>query len=140
MKTVQRLLLTTSMMLLLASASIAADKTEPTAMPAPTTVYQAKSPITLQSGEYELLSMIMEAAPGVGVPRHKHGGQVLVLVLSGELTLRQNGTERVMKTGDSWTENAGDEHSVINTGNVTARVAVSMVLPKGAEATTIIKP
>jgi quercetin dioxygenase-like cupin family protein len=47
--------------------------------------------------------------------------------------------EMIKKQGESWTENPGNEHSVINAGNVTARVAVSVLLPKGAEATTMIK-
>jgi quercetin dioxygenase-like cupin family protein len=44
-----------------------------------------------------------------------------------------------VKTGDSWTENIGDQHSVINAGMVPVRVAVSILLPKGAEFTTLVK-
>jgi quercetin dioxygenase-like cupin family protein len=139
MKTVQRLLFITLMVLLPLSVSVAQEKAAPGTLPAPTTVYQAKFPITLPSGEYELVSTILEFAPGAGVARHMHGGQVLVVVLGGEMTLREKGTERIKKQGESWTENPGDEHSVINAGDVTARVAVSMLLPKGAEATTLIK-
>ncbi|HEY6873073.1 MAG TPA: cupin domain-containing protein [Geobacteraceae bacterium] len=139
MKTGQRLFLITLMTLLLASVSLAQEKGTAAALPAPATVQQAKMPITLQSGEYELISIIFDFAPGAGVPLHRHGGQVLVQVLSGEITVREKGIERVMKAGDSWTESPGNEHAAINAGSVTARVAVSMLLPKGAEATTIIK-
>lgn len=139
MKTVQRFLFISLGMLLLASVVIAQEKAEPTALPAPTTINQAKFPVTLQSGDYVLTSTILDFAPGAGVSRHMHGGQVLVLVLSGEMTLREKGAERIVKAGESWTENPGNEHSVINARNETARVAVSMLLPKGAEATTVIK-
>jgi len=93
----------------------------------------------VQTGEYELVGTIIDFAPGAGVATHKHGGYVLVQVLSGEVTLREKGIEMIKKQGDSWTENPGNEHSVINAGSVTARVAVSILLPKGAEATTMIK-
>lgn len=139
MKTGQRLFFITLMTFLLASVSLAQEKGGAAALPAPTTVQQGKFPITLQSGEYELISTIFDFAPGAGVPKHMHGGQVLVLVLSGEMTLREKGTERVIKAGESWTEDPGNEHSVINAGKVTARVAGSMLIPKGGEVTTIIK-
>jgi len=139
MKTGQRLFFITLLMLLLASASFAQEKGGTTTLPAPVTANQGKFPITLQSGEYALISIIFDIDPGAGVPKHMHGGQVLVLVLSGEMTLREKGAERVVKAGESWTEDSGNEHSVVNAGSVTARVAVSMLLPKGAEATTIIK-
>ncbi len=140
MKTGQRMFFITLMTLLLASVSLAQEKGgAAAALPAPTTVQQSKFPITLQSGEYELIGIIFDFAPGAGVPKHKHGGQVLVLVLSGEMTVREKGTERVVKAGESWTEEPGNEHSVINAGTVTARVAVSMLIPKGGAVTTIIK-
>ncbi len=139
MKTARKLLFLTLMVFLPLSVSIAEEKAATGAPPAPTTVYQAKFPIALPSGEFELASMILDFAPGAGMPMHKHGGHVLVVLLSGEMTLREKGTERIMKPGDSWTENPGDEHSVINAGDVAARVAVSMLLPKGAEATTLVK-
>ena len=139
MKTVRRLLVITLMALLPISVSLAAEKAAAGAPPGPATINQAKRPITLPAGDYELVSIILDFAPGTGVPRHMHGGQVLVLVLSGEMTLREKGTERILKAGESWTENPGNEHSVINAGDVFARVAVSMLLPKGAEATTLIK-
>jgi quercetin dioxygenase-like cupin family protein len=139
MKTGQRLCFITLLMLLLASASFAEEKEGATTLPAPATVSQGKFPITLKSGEYDLIGTIFDFAPGAGVTRHKHGGHVLVLVLSGEMTLREKGTERVVKAGESWTEDPGNEHSVVNAGKVTARVAVSILIPKGGEVTTIIK-
>lgn len=130
--------LTVCFIVLLISQATAGKKESPQAT-GPVVVYQAKFPITLQSGEYELLSSILEFAPGAGVPQHMHGGHVVVIVLDGEVLLKEKGKERILKTGESWTENPGDLHSVVNAGKAKARVAVSNLLPKGAEATTVVK-
>jgi quercetin dioxygenase-like cupin family protein len=45
----------------------------------------------------------------------------------------------VVKTGESWTERPGDVHAVVNAGTVTTRVAISILIPKGAEVTTMLK-
>jgi len=108
-------------------------------MPAPSVVYKAAFPIEMQAGGYDLVTIIFDFPPGAGFPNHFHGGHALVTVLSGEITLREKGTERIIKAGGNWTENPGDIHSAVNAGGTTARVAVSMLLPKGAEPTTIIK-
>ncbi len=44
-----------------------------------------------------------------------------------------------IKTGESWTERPGDVHSVVNAGTDTARLAVSILTPKGAEVTIMVK-
>jgi quercetin dioxygenase-like cupin family protein len=139
MKTFQRFLIMFLTMLLSASVSLADENVASSTLLAPVIPYKAKLPVNAQSGDYELVSVIYDFGPGAGVPLHKHGGEVLVLVLSGELTLHENGTERIVKQGDSWTESPGHEHWVVNNGTVNTRVAVSVFMPKGAEATTIIK-
>ncbi len=139
MKTVKQLLFVVLMGLLMVSAAIAQEKAIQTVEPGPTTVYQARFPTTLQGGEYDLQTIIMDFPQGASVPKHVHGGYVLVTVLNGEMTLKEKGSERIIKSGESWTENPGDLHSVVNAGAITARVVVNILLPKGAEATTIIK-
>jgi len=89
--------------------------------------------------EYDLLTVIMDFPSGAGVPKHVHGGSVLVMVLSGEISLKEKGAEIIKRTGESWTEKPGDEHVVINAGTANVRVVVNMLLPKGAEATTLVK-
>lgn len=138
MNTLKHLLIITLTLLLPISSSFADEKDKSGTLPAPVMVYKARFPITLPSGEYELVSTILDVAPGAGVATHKHGGHVLVQVLSGEVTVREKGAVVIKKQGESWTENPGNEHSVVNAGAVTARVAVSILLPKGAEETTII--
>jgi quercetin dioxygenase-like cupin family protein len=139
MITLQKFLIIFFAVLLSTSVSLADENVTSATLLAPVIPYKAKLPIVAQSGDYELVSVIYDFGPGAGVPLHKHGGQVLVLVLSGELTLHENGTERIVKQGDSWTESPGHEHWVVNNGSEITRVAVSVFMPKGAEATTIIK-
>jgi len=58
---------------------------------------------------------------------------------SAELTLQQGGGEKVIKAGESWTEKTGDVHAVVNRSTGITRVVVSLLLPKGAAATTLVK-
>jgi len=139
MKTVKQLLFVALIGVLMVSVAMAQEKAGKTAEPGPTTAYQAKFPITLQGGEYDMKNIIIDFPQGAGMPTHMHGGYVLVTVLNGEMTLKEKGTERIIKAGESWTENPGDLHSVVNAGTAAARVVVNMLLPKGAETTTIIK-
>ncbi len=139
MKTIRQFLFVTFVALLWVSVAMADEKTGQTAPAGPTVVYQAKYPITLQGTEYDLLTTILDFSSGAGLPKHSHGGYTLATVLSGEITLKEKGTEVIKKTGESWTEKPGDEHAVVNAGSATVRVAVSMLVPKGSEATTIAK-
>jgi quercetin dioxygenase-like cupin family protein len=121
------------------STAAAEEKGGQAAAPVPVVVHMAKLPITLGGGEYDLLTIVQDFPAGAGVSNHKHGGHVLVTVLSGEMTLREKGGEHVIKTGESWTENPGDVHAVVNAGTATARVVISILIPKGAEVTTMVK-
>jgi len=139
MKTIKQLLFVILMALLLASPTIAEEKAGQKALPGPTAAFQAKFPITVRGGDYDLLTVILDFPPGAGLPMHFHGGEVLATVLSGELTLNEKGTQRIIKTGESWTEKTGDQHAAVNAGAVNTRVAVSILLPRGAEVTSIVK-
>ena len=139
MKTLKPFLFFCLVSLLFIPGAMPQEKKEQAATAGPATTYQAKLPFTLQAGEYELLTVVFDFPPGASFPVHIHGGHVLATVLSGELTLREKGTERVIKAGEGWTEDPGAEHSVVNASTANTRVAVSMVLPKGGKPTTIIK-
>ncbi len=138
MKVLKQVPLVIVLALLPVFAVAAMDHPDKPGRPAPVIVSQAKYPITVQGGEYDLLTMIIDFPKGAGFPEHFHGGHVLATVVSGELTLKEKGAERVIKAGESWTESPGAKHSVINKGS-TVRVSVSMLLPKGADAQTMVK-
>jgi len=139
MKTKKLHLFVTLVAILCVSAATADERSSASAPPGPTVVYQAKFPFTLNGAEYDLLTIILDFPSGAGVPKHVHGGHVLVTVLSGEITLKEKGAEIIKKTGESWTEKPGAEHAVVNAGPADVRVVVNMLLPKGAEATTVLK-
>ncbi len=144
MNTVKQLLVAVLAMFLWVSAAAADEKSGQAAAPIPTVVHMSKFPVTVGGAEYDLLTIIQDFPAGAGVAAHKHGGYVLVTVLNGEMTLREKGGKRVIKTGESWTENPGVVHAVINagsatTGSATTRVAISILIPKGAEVTTMVK-
>jgi quercetin dioxygenase-like cupin family protein len=109
-------------------------------MPEPTGIARATFPINSEGREYDLNTYVLDFAPGAGVPPHFHGGPVVVTVLQGEITLQEKGREDVIRAGESWTENPGDVHAVINQGTVNCRVVASMLLPKGAKETTLVSP
>ncbi len=139
MKTIKQFLIVVFVAILGVSGAMADEKAGQTALAGSTVVYQAKYPITVQGAEYELLTTILDFSSGAGLPKHFHGGYTLATVLSGEITLEEKGTETIKKAGESWTEKPGYEHAVVNADTATVRVAVSMLVPKGSEPTTIVK-
>jgi quercetin dioxygenase-like cupin family protein len=55
------------------------------------------------------------------------------------MTLREKGIEKTVKAGESWTESPGNVHAVVNAGPASARLVGVFLIPKGAEATTMVK-
>jgi quercetin dioxygenase-like cupin family protein len=104
----------------------------------PDVVYQAALPATVASGDYTLLSLVIDFPPGSGFPEHTHPGPVVVTVLEGGITLREKGSERKVGTGESWTENAGDRHYVLNEGSTNCRIFATLLVPKGADPQTFL--
>lgn len=109
------------------------------AAPGPSIVGVAKFPITVKAGDYDLIAQVLDLPPGGMVPKHIHGGPVVVQVISGEITLTDAMGSKTVKAGGMFTENPGVAHSAANNGSVATRVAVSYLIPKGAEVTTVVK-
>ena len=107
--------------------------------PQPVTVALKVFPITVTAGDYELVNQVLDLPPGSSVPKHIHGGPVVVTVVSGQLTQVDATGERVVKAGESWTERVGAEHSVMNKSPETTRLVASYLIPKGASMITIVK-
>ena len=81
---------------------------------------------------------VFDFAPGAWTPMHKHSGPALITVLEGEMTLRQDGVDRVFRAGESWTEAAGQVHKAGNASGARARVVSNYLVPRGAQATTVV--
>ncbi len=112
-------------------------KTDPkTATKAPVITGQARFPVRLEAGEYELRMLIMEFSPGAGIPEHVHGGHAITTLLDGELVRTRKGTPTTIGPGEFWTEVPGDRHAIASSGAAGARMVVTFLLPKGAEVTT----
>jgi quercetin dioxygenase-like cupin family protein len=109
------------------------------AAPGPVTVGTAAYPINVQAGNYDLISQVIDLPPGAIIPKHRHGGPVVAQVVSGAVTVTDAAGQRIFKAGQMFTESGGYVHMAANKGTVTARVAVSYLIPKGAEVTTFVK-
>ncbi len=107
--------------------------------PGPTDVYEARMSMNESLGNFEAIQTTMDFAPGIWTPPHRHGGPILVTLLEGELTVRleESGTETVYKAGDFWIEEPGHMIAAGNEGEENARLVATVLLPEGAEATTI---
>ncbi len=111
-----------------------------TKMPGPTVPFQGSYPITSAAGEYDLVNLVLDFAPGAEIPLHYHGGPAVVVGMDGELTLRASGHERTLKPGHVVNEKAGAQHQMVNMGATNTRILAGVLLPKGAELTTLVEP
>lgn len=106
---------------------------------APVSVAMADLPVKLAAGDYDVVNQLLDVMPGGYMREHTHGGPVIVMVISGELTVTDDSGVRVLKAGQSMTETLGYRHSAANNGSEIAHLAVTYVIPKGAARTTILK-
>lgn len=89
------------------------------------------------TGDYDVIQLIVEFAPGAWTPAHTHGGYLLISPQDGELTVRDSkGVEKKYKSGESFIETPGEYLEIGNTGSAKVRVATAALLPKGAALTT----
>jgi quercetin dioxygenase-like cupin family protein len=88
---------------------------------------------------FEAVQGIVELAPGAWTPPHTHGGPVLVTILEGEVTERNEmtGEENVYGPGEFWIEATGHLHAAGNAGQENVRLAVVTLLPEGASLTMV---
>jgi quercetin dioxygenase-like cupin family protein len=103
------------------------------APPGPTTLSQHRLAVTEPLGEFELVQLIVDFPAGTWTPAHTHGGELLVTVLAGEQTVRdEQGTETIYKAGESFTEMPGEYLEIGNAGQEPVTVSALALLPKGA--------
>lgn len=115
----------------------ASGATTQNAPPGPTTVYRNQTSVGSLNGEYDLVQLIVDFAPGAWTPSHTHGGPVLVTVVEGETTTRDGqGVENKIQVGQNFVETPGTYLEVGNAGSGNTRNAAGVLLPKGAQVTT----
>ena len=106
---------------------------------APVSVAMADMPVTLAAGDYDIVNQLLDLMPGGYMREHQHPGPVIVMVISGELTITDATGKRVLKAGQSTTEAIGYRHKAENNGTEIAHLAVTYVVPKGAARTIIVR-
>jgi quercetin dioxygenase-like cupin family protein len=88
------------------------------------------------SGSYSLVQQVLDFAPGVQTPQHRHGGPGLITVLQGQVTLSRDGLVRTFSAGDSFVEMPGQTLQAFNRGSSDLMLAATFMLPDGAQLTT----
>jgi quercetin dioxygenase-like cupin family protein len=111
----------------------------PTAPAGPEVSFQGTFPLTVEAGDYDLVYLVLDFAPGAGIPLHYHGGPALVVGMEGELTLHPHeGNERKLRPGEVVNEKAQVQHIMMNMSAANTRIMAVILLPKGQEVTTVI--
>src|SRR5829696_6966673 len=105
----------------------------------PTASFQGTFPLSVEAGDYDMVYLVLDFAPGAGIPLHFHGGPALVVGMEGELTLHPHGgNERKLLPGDTVNEKALVQHTMTNLSATNTRIMAVILLPKGAEVTTVV--
>jgi glyoxylate utilization-related uncharacterized protein len=90
-------------------------------------------------GEFELINLILEFAPGATTPLHTHGGPGVVTVIEGEIVFGVEGkADQVARPGEFYPDLPGTAHTAANKASTPARVSYVVALPKGAALTTVV--
>ena len=102
------------------------------APPGPTIRQQQRADGLPMIGPVEMVTWVLEFAPGAQSLPHTHPAPILVSVLEGEITIRLEGSEDSHAQGESFVEAPGIVHVGVNTAAGRTRNMVSILLPKGA--------
>lgn len=103
----------------------------------PEVVFQTSTDVDNVPGNYQLVTLVLGFEPGAWTPWHFHGGDGLVTVLEGEMTLEVLGQEpQSYAPGDQWREHVGLPHRAGNDSDEPAQLAVTFILPVDV-ATTV---
>jgi len=129
----RRSLLATLILILALALPVAVAADDP---PGPTTRHQFRTAGLPVAGPAEMVTWVLDFAPGAATPPHTHPGLLLGTQLEGENTFTSGGADKVYKTGETLIELPGVVGIATNKGAVRNRALVSIVLPKGAPQST----
>jgi quercetin dioxygenase-like cupin family protein len=88
----------------------------------------------------EAIQVIVEIAPGVTAPKHKHPGEEIIYVLEGSLRYDVEGKPPVtLKAGDVLFIPAGTVHSATNVGTENGAELATYIVEKGKPLVTVVK-
>jgi quercetin dioxygenase-like cupin family protein len=106
--------------------------------PAPTAVDRAAIVVDRPAGAFELVHLVLDFDPGIWTPRHMHGGQELVVLTAGEITLQRRGGAELFAAGDSWVNTSGLVHAAGNNSADFAQAVATFLLPAGRPLTSVV--
>src|SRR5919199_1000226 len=88
----------------------------------PVTTASTTFPVASPPAPFDADQLVLEFAPGAGVPRHHHGGNGYITMLEGELMLSANGETTTYRAGDSFVEYSNGHYKGWNATNAPARL------------------
>ncbi len=97
-----------------------------------------RSTVTAPASTFDVVTLVLDFAPGVFTAVHSHGGPGQVTVFEGSLVRRQGTTDTTYATGQGWLEAPGSVHSAGNLGGTPASLAVTFLHPAGVPLTTVV--
>jgi quercetin dioxygenase-like cupin family protein len=106
--------------------------------PRPATVFHSSLPVERPAGAFELVHAVLDFEAGTWTPVHMHGGQELVMMTIGELTLQRQGEVKVFPAGESWVTASGVVHAAGNDTGGFAQAVATFLLPAGRPLTTVV--
>jgi quercetin dioxygenase-like cupin family protein len=110
------------------------------APPGPTVVYEATYENVTMTGPFNVVHKVTDFPPGAFNALHHHGGPVLVIVLTGTLTIRHNDTIQTFAAGQHFVEETTFIHDAGNTTDGPVSIMATTLLPQGAEQTILVSP
>ncbi|MHB8644717.1 MAG: cupin domain-containing protein [Thermomicrobiales bacterium] len=110
------------------------------APPGPTVVYETTNANVTMTVPFNVVHKVTDFAPGAFTALHHHGGPVLVLVLTGTLTVRQAGAVQTYAAGQHFVEETTFIHDAGNLTDTPVSITATTLLPQGVEQTTLVPP
>lgn len=102
----------------------------------PEVIFRTSTEVDTVPGNFEMVTLVLGFEPGAWTPWHYHGGDGLVTVLEGEMTLEVAGREpQSYGPGDQWKEYVGLPHRAGNESDAPAQLAVTFIVAEGAPTT-----
>jgi quercetin dioxygenase-like cupin family protein len=131
-------ILTSSLLLCIASVAIANGQTPPP----PTTLSTVNFTGVTPPAQPELIQEVIDFAPGAATPIQTRGGDLFVTVLEGQVALRRGASDSYYTANGptnvrTFRVARGEVHSILNVnGTIKARIFASTLLPAGTKLTT----
>lgn len=96
--------------------------------------------LTELNGKYKLRITELTFEPGGYVGEHQHAGPGIRYVVSGELTLIEQGKTMTYKTGEYFYESGGVANAAYNRTKLPVTIIQYEILPTDLEGTSIVPP